>query len=314
MQSVIRLEISNNTPTQQPNVSEQYQSFRRSHIRSNFVPENFIDYIIEHHFGESSHTLYSYQNSEKLIKIKVINLLSAPIQNWYRNREPDTVRIPTISRYIYESRKLFRSPIYLNYNFKKDKFEIIDGLHRLLSLELLKKLNDRTIQISEDTLWFANGNMDWLYNSELIIHCCFHSTEEDLEEIRNTINYSQPMLIQDSGPEDLVKKNIINEIANEWQTRYRKNFSDSSNESYMKSNATTNRTKFIELLSFTYDKYNIDVNRVLLLKQILNEANNKIKEKVLSGQLKSNEKSKQRCQETGCYLFHLKNGQIEDII
>jgi hypothetical protein len=317
MQSSIRLNTNDNTSlkTQEQQQSlEQYKLFRRLHSRSNFVPEDFINYVIDYHFGEKSQVLYSYKNNEKLIKINIHDLLKVNIVNWFRNREPDLVRIPAISRYIFETRKIFKTIIYLNYNFKNDRFEIIDGLHRILSLELLNKLNLRINNITEETNWFLYEDMNWFYNNEIILHCCFHSNEEDLEEIRNTINFSQPMLIQDSGPEDLVKKNIINEIANEWQTRYKKNFSDSCNETYMKSNATTNRTKFIELLSFVYDKYNIDVNRILVLKQLLNEANNKVKEKVLSGEIKSNNKSKQRCCETGCYLFNLKNGQIEDII
>jgi hypothetical protein len=110
------------------------------------------------------------------------------------------------------------------------------------------------------------------------------------------------------------KYQIINKMADEYQIRYKKNFSDSNDDSYLKSNGMTNRNKFIKLLSNLYNKYNIDINRVGILHQHLQTANENIHNKLISGNLKCSQKSKKRCDESGCYLFMYKNDVLEEFI
>lgn len=320
MQSIIRLNIAEQvtqtspqmqTQTQQTQtrpVANEYKLFRQRYRQSNFVPEDKINYIIQHHFGVNSGVIYEYSTSDKLLKIKVSDLLSAPIFNWGRNREPDPLRIPKIAKDIFEKRQMFKTLMYLNYNFKTDKFEIIDGLHRYLALNLLKSLNLNSGCTIQETEWYlATIDMNWLYNSELIIYCSFHSTEDDLKDLRENINCSQPMemvLREDNSSEDLVRINIINTIADEWQKKYRRSFSSGADEGYMKTYGLTNRMKFLVMVSNIYDTYNININHIGLLKQILNDANQRARDLALSGQIRCSEKTKQRCQETGCYLFN----------
>lgn len=327
MRSTIRLNIEEldrpiEATIQQPKSiltpQEMYNAFRKKHRMLDFIPQNNIDYLIRHHFGENSSILYSYSDSEKIMKIKVENFLRGNVVNWHRNREPDKLRIPAISQHIYQSKKIFRTQIYLNYNFKTDQFEIIDGLHRYLSLNLLFALHSGQESIAEETNWYnSNEDLNWFYNSDLIVHCTFHSIERELEEIRENINCSQPMpmvLQNDRTASDLEKISIINNIATEWQNKYKRNFADSDNDTYLRTIASTNRNKFIKLLASAYDKHSIDVNKINILRQLLNHANEYAKERVLSGIIKCNDKIKQRCQESGCYLFILKNSLLEDII
>ena len=110
------------------------------------------------------------------------------------------------------------------------------------------------------------------------------------------------------------KYQVINQIADNYQLRYKKNFSESDNEIYLKTNGMTNRNKFIELLSILYDKYTINVNRIGILQNHLNVANNKIYIGINELRIKCNDKTKKRCDETGCYLFVYKNNVLENII
>lgn len=305
-----------------------YHELRKIHLKNNiFVPLHLISNVIMHHFPNNSAIVHDYTATTKLIRIKIHDLLIPnKIVNWNYNREPDYVRIPAISKNIYETRcNPIKTLFYINYNFKNDNFEIIDGSHRFKALEMLLSLRNNNGKIIDSRLkntdgnesaeWFDDTDINWILNEYILIYCCFQSTQNELIQLRDNINLSQPMeIIPSSTQINDEKYQIINRIADDYQLRFKKNFSDSNDDSYLKSNGMTNRNKFIKLLSNLYDKYNIDINRVGILQQHLQIANDNIHAKLDSGKLKCSQKSKKRCDESGCYLFMYKNDVLEDFI
>jgi hypothetical protein len=103
------------------------------------------------------------------------------------------------------------------------------------------------------------------------------------------------------------KRDLINTIANDWQIRFKKNFSSSANPIV----CNTNRNKFVDLLDKLYDKYKITEATGNHLKQILEDANTKISFNV---PLKLSLDARVKCKETGCYLFIYKNDKLEEFI
>jgi hypothetical protein len=69
------------------------------------------------------------------------DLLVDPVKNWEYNRPPDMARCPDIARYIYNSRKPVDTMVYLSFTNIKEVFEVIDGIHRLTALKIIKEEN-----------------------------------------------------------------------------------------------------------------------------------------------------------------------------
>jgi hypothetical protein len=279
------------------------------------MSQELINYALEHFFNEGS-IIHKYNSNILLVRVKIADLLNAPIINWCQNRDPDMIRIPDIASYIYHKQKPIETILYLSFNYKKQKFDIIDGIHRYMALKYIKEKNSIISDNSNDHEFGCNSNASWLYNSDIILNIRFNADTGELITLREILNKTQPMatvLMNDMSTENLVRKDIIEKIATEWQIKYTKNFSSSNDESYMKTNGVTNRTNFITLLGIIYEKYNIDISRINILRQVLEEGNLRMKEKVNLTNMGSS-KARLRCRETGCYLFMYKNNQLEDFL
>ena len=96
---------------------EDYDKFRNANRRNDYVPINYINLIISHHFPNGSNIIHDYDTTTKLVKIKIIDILnSIKIFNWEFNREPDMDRIPLIAQNMYETR-LIKTILCFNYAF-----------------------------------------------------------------------------------------------------------------------------------------------------------------------------------------------------
>lgn len=311
----------------EPKPTFDYNLFRNVYKGNDFVPTKFIKNVISHHFPNESLIIHEYTDNIKLLKIKICDLFPNKVCNWKQNREPDYVRIPAIAKNIYETKiNPIKTMFYMNYNLKNDNFELIDGCHRFKALEMILSLSENQGKIIDPKLrnenndelseWFTNHDINWLLNEYVIIYICFNSPMNDLEMLRENINLSQPMRYNAYGE----KYQVINQIADNYQLRYKKNFSESDNETYLKSNGMTNRNKFIELLNAVYDKYICELenanihNRYGIIQRYLIIANENIYYDIIETRIKCNEKTRKRCDETGCYLFVCKNNVLENII
>jgi hypothetical protein len=312
----------------EPDPIHVYKILREPHKNNDFIPPQLIFQIVKHHFN-SAELLHSFSQNHLLFKIQIKDILNAAINNWEYNRPPDMARCRDIARYIYNSRKPTDTTIYLTYKNILDRFEVLDGIHRLTALQLIHSENSKVLTISNDSEsnysesnnnevdnadnefglneFGSNNDACWLYNQYLLINIRFNSGLGDLIEIFKTLNKSQTVpdiYIRDVAKE---KRDIINTIANDWQIRFSKHFSSSANPIM----GHTNRNKFVDLLDKIYDKYKIDETKVKKFKKILNDANTDISQKIPS---KISIDIRAKCRETGCYLFLYKNNKLEEFI
>ena len=299
---------------QPENAKIDYKTLRDPYKTSEFIPLHLISSIINHHFGPESEVIHVFADNHLLLKIKISDILNAQINNWSYNRPPDMARCPDIARYMYNSKKPIDTMVYLTYKNQSDTFEVLDGIHRLTALKLIKTENSKakpldfiTPLYQGDFEFGSNGDAHWLYNQYLLVNIRFNAVLGDLIEIFKTLNKSQAVpdiYIRDVAKE---KRDAIEAIANEWQIRYKKHFSSSANPII----GNTNRHKFIDLLDNIYDKYKIDETKINKFKQVLEDANTKISMNVPA---KFSIDARLKCRESGCYLFLYKNDKLEDFI
>lgn len=103
--------------------------FLEPYRNQEYIPNNIINSLMVHAFI-SSEILHQYTQLHKIVKMKIMDLLSAPITNWQYNRPPDLTRCNDIARYIYNSKAPIDTMIYLSYNNKNQTFDVVDGIHR----------------------------------------------------------------------------------------------------------------------------------------------------------------------------------------
>jgi len=277
-----------------------------------------------------------YNNNHFLIKIKIEDLLNLPIEtfvNWEYNRPYDNGRCNEIAKFIITNKELFDSIIYVNYNNRHENFEIFDGMHRFMSLIKIKEniknsnLNeyinteintkkdeniinrieyeDKDEDEDEDKI----NNINWFYNSEILFNIRFNTHEDKIKEIFKNLNKCLPvseLYIRDCSIE---KTSIINELLLEFENKYRKHFSFSRTTNI----GNTNRTEFENLLNNIYDKYRININNIHILRNRIKNANEYLKNNIPKKAL-NKKATLEKCEKTGCYLFLLRNSELEDII
>ena len=298
-------DIMNTVPNTVPNTNSNFEIYkitRNPYKNSEFIPINLITVITQHHFP-SSVILHKFNETHMVYKILISDLLVASIKNWEYNRPPDMARCPDIARYIYNSKKPMDTMLFLTYTNINDNFEILDGIHRLTALKIIKEENSK----ANHGDFGSNNDADWLYNQYLIVNIRFNANLGDLIDIFRNLNKSQTvpeLYIKDHTKE---KREIIDIIYNEWYIQYKKHFSSSANPIM----GNTNRNKFVELLDTLYDKYNIDETSTNKLREVLDTINNK-----LSGQMptKASLDIRLKCKESGCYLFLYKNDKLLELI
>ena len=292
--------------TEEPKNEQLYDIMRKPYISSEFIPSGLIPSIITHHFP-SAELMLLYNEKHGIYKIKIRELLVDKVKNWENNRPPDMVRCPDIARYIYHSRKPVDTMVSLSFNNKKDIFEVLDGIHRLTALNIIKMENLKPLDLINDGEFGSGNNASWLFEQYLIVNIRFNATRADLIDAFENLNKSQAvpeLYIRDDQRE---KRDIVNTIANEWCVKYKRHFSSTDNPN----TGYTNRNKFVSLLDKIYDKYNIKDSSSDELRSILEDANMKIKNNIPN---KATINQRVTCRETGCWLFLYKNELLEKII
>jgi hypothetical protein len=286
--------------------NKAYLIAREAYKTSEYIPTSLIDILMSHHFP-SSELLLLYNNDHRVYKIPIKELLVDSMVNWQYNRPPDMARCPDIARYIYNSREPVDTMIYVTFNNINDTFDVLDGIHRLTALKLIKQENSKKVDLITPGEFGSNGDATWLYEQYIIVNIRFNSNLGELFEAFQNLNKCQAVpeiYFRDSKRE---KKDLIESIANDWYVRYKGHFSSSDKPQF----GNTNRNKFIELLDKVYDKHNITETNKYLLRDLLETANNKISENI---PIKTKETIKSKCKESGCYLFLYKNDVLENFI
>ena len=212
-----------------------------------------------------------------------------------------------MAKYIYLSKKPFDTMLYLSFNNLKKMFEVIDGIHRYTSLKILKDNNSKSLDLITPTDYGNNNDAIWLYESHIILNIRFNSIESELIELFKTLNKSTP--ISELYIKDFVKekREIIENVSNNWQVKYKSHFS--SNNKPNKPNI--NRDRFIDLLEEVYVKYNINEENKNKLEQLLDRANWNISNNI---PLKLSPTIIEKCNSSGCWLFIYSNDKLIKII
>ena len=274
--------------------------------KSEFIPNNIINILLSL-IIPSAEIIHSYSQRHMIVKLKVANLLSAPITNWKYNRPPDQIRCADIAKYIYISKKPLDTMLYLSFNNSTQSFDVVDGIHRFTSLKILKENNSKSLNLIDPCDYGNNNDAVWLYQSHIILNMRFNATEGELIELFKNLNKSSP--ISDLYIRDFVKekREIIENVANNWQVKYKSHFS--SNNKPNKPNI--NRDRFIDLLQEIYVKYNINEDNKNLLEQVLDRANWNISINIPH---KLSETIVDKCKSTGCWLFIYTNEKLIKMI
>jgi len=286
--------------------TNEYTNIRNCFGSTEYFPSKDISIIMNHHFA-SSELLFSYNENHGLYKIKIKDLLVDSVTNWEYNRPPDMERCPDIARYIYNSKKHIDSMVYLSFNNLKESFEVLDGIHRITALKMIKTENSKPLELLCPGDFGSANDANWLYEQYLLVNIRFNASLGELIEVFKNLNKSQTvseLYICDHAKE---KKDIIENIVNDWCFRFKKHFSASANPI----TGNTNRTKFSNLLLHLYDKYRISQSNIEKLKNILESANEKVSQNIPN---KVSEDIKRKCRESGCYLFLLKPDVLEEFI
>ena len=283
----------------------EVQNLLETYKNCDFIPNNIIQKVLSS-LMPIAEIIHKYSDRHFILKIKVNDLLTTSITNWKYNRPPDMVRCADISKYIYLSKSPLDTMLYLNFNNKSKSFDVLDGIHRYTSLKIIKEKNG-SLDFITPTDYGNNNDAGWLYESHIILNMRFNSTEGELIELFKTLNKSTP--IPDLYIRDIVKekRDIIENVANNWQVKYKSHFS--SNNKPNKPNI--NRDRFIDLLEKIYNKYNINENNKNLLEEVLERANWNIS---INIPLKLSQSIIDKCQSTGCWLFIYSDDKILKII
>ena len=274
--------------------------------KSEFIPNNIINSLLLI-IMPSAEIIHYYSDRHMIIKIKVNDLLNAPISNWKYNRPPDLIRCSDIAKYIYLSKKPLDTMLYLSFNNMNQSFDIVDGIHRYTSLKILKENNSKSLNLIDPGDYGSNNDAVWLYESYIILNIRFNAIESELIDLFKNLNKSTPiseLYIRDFVKE---KREIIENVANNWQVKYKSHFS--SNNKPNKPNI--NRDRFIDLLQEVYVKYNINEDNKHLLEQALDRANWNISNNI---PLKLSETILDKCKSTGCWLFIYPNEKLLKMI
>ena len=286
--------------------TDLYKITRSPYISSEYIPSSIIPLVMKHHFP-SSELILHYNENHGIYKIIIKDLLVDTVKNWEYNRPPDMARCPDIGRYMYNSRKPVDTMVYLSFTNIKEVFEVIDGIHRLTALKIIKEENSKPINLLEHCEFGSGNDASWLFNQYLLVNIRFNATHGELIEVFKNLNKSQvvpELYIRDHSRE---KRDTIDSIANEWYVKYKRHFSSSSNPI----TGNTNRNKFVELLDKLYDKHIIEASSSDKLRRKLDDANIKLMYSIPS---KASIDVRVKCKETGCYLFLYKNDKLEEII
>ena len=275
----------------------EYEVVCSAFKKSETIPLNSIPIIMAHYFQDYRQILQLNQShSHAVYLIQLTYLLNDSIENWECNRPPDEERIPIIAEAIYNKKIPIETMFYLSFNPKTEKFDVLDGIHRLTALKQIKKDNLEKVR---------GTDADLLFNQYVLVNIRFNFTHGDLCNAFQNLNSCRPVPELYMGNYQAKNKvQIINNIANEWCHKYKKHFSSSSKPN----TGNTNRDKFVDLLDKLYDKHQCKNENKL--REILDNAN----EDLSLNNPKVSIDALYKCKETGCYLFLLKNDKLLEII
>lgn len=250
--------------------------------------------------------IHTYCENHVLGKITVRDLLNMPhIGNWKFNRPPDHIRCKEIAKYIFTKRPCLDWLFYAVGNDLVHGFSIVDGIHRFTAFTLIHTENSKPTDLLTPNE-FA-GDLTWFYKQHVMISLRTNTSEGEEVDLFRQINMSNPVPDLYIQNPDYEKRCLIEEIVKTWTEQYRAHFSANSKPNV----PNVNRDRFIELLNSLCDKHGINKStNPQKLEELLYEMNHKIRTNLPK---RISQKSLDKCRETGCYLFLVKQDVLQEM-
>jgi hypothetical protein len=256
--------------------------------------------------------VHTYNENHSIYKCKIGDLLKEPIINWSHNRPPDMVRCSDIASNIYTKKPILDWLFYMTHDTTTMKYHILDGIHRFVALKIIEKENQKPEDFITPNIYGHSGDATWLY--EMIVLCSIRVNPTLGEEIDlfQTLNKSIPVPELYMVDKNSKKREVIESIVHTWQKDYKQHFTINRKPNI----PNTNRELFIELLTLVYDK--LEMESMVLTPIYENNIESKIYE--LNNRIRNNipkkisQKAIDKCIQTGCFLFLLKNDVLENMI
>jgi hypothetical protein len=259
--------------------------------------------------------IHNYTKDHIIFKCTISDLLYAAtikkLENWKYNRPPDTIRSSEIAESIYNKKQEIDWLIYIvcetDDKNKKDILQIIDGIHRFHSLQIIKRENNKSLDLLTPTLFGSNNNAEWLYEKYIIISLRVNMTTGQSMDLFTQLNNSNPVPELYLVDTDHQKRTTIEFNANDWITKFSTHFTSSKNPNI----PNMNRDRFIEILDFVYTKYKLNASTSYVLTEKLYELNTLLKK---NHPKKISDNAIEKCIKTGCFIFLLRREQLQDSI
>ncbi len=259
--------------------------------------------------------IHFYNKDHVIFKCTISDLLNAAsikkLENWKYNRPPDFIRCNEISESIYNKQQEIDWLLYIvcetDDKNKKDILQIIDGIHRFHSLQIIKRENNKPIDHLTPTIFGSNNDAEWLYKKYIMASLRLNMTTGQSMDLFKSLNNSNPVPELYMVDTDHQKRTIIEFNVNEWVTKFKSHFTASNNPNI----PNMNRDRFIEILDFVYIKYNLNNSTGHLLTEKLYALNAFLGK---NHPKKISDNAIEKCIKTGCYIFLLRREQLQERI
>jgi len=255
------------------------------------IPIDVIPSILRASFPSYT-VVHAYSAQHQIIKMTIHDLIQGNhITNWEYNRPPDRERCEDIAKYIVASKKPVDTMMYVCLNHKKQKYDMIDGIHRYTALSILFEQSKHG-----DLITSEYGDLSQLMNSIVLLNVRINATEGEKTDLFLSLNKSNPVSELYLRNPEKEKKECVEEIIKDWQEKYNAHFSSTKKPN----RPNINRDRFMDILSEVYDQLKITQETIGKLGETVRRVNQTISQNIPK---KTSAEMQKKCKETGCWLF-----------
>jgi len=255
------------------------------------IPIDVIPSILRASFPSYT-VVHAYSAQHQIIKMTIHDLIQGGhITNWEYNRPPDRERCEDIAKYIVASKKPVDTMMYVCLNHKKQKYDMIDGIHRYTALSILFEQSKHGDLITNEY-----GDLSQLMNSIVLLNVRINATEGEKTDLFLSLNKSNPVSELYLRNPEKEKKDCVEEIVKDWQEKYNTHFSSTKKPN----RPNINRDRFMDILSEVYDQLKITQETIGKLGETVRRVNQTISQNIPK---KTSAEMQKKCKETGCWLF-----------
>ena len=236
--------------------------------------------------------VHAYSAQHQIIKMPIYDLIQGGhIVNWEYNRPPDRERCEDIATYIVASKKPVDTMMYVCLNHKKEKYDMIDGIHRYTALSILFEQYKNM-----DLLTSEYGDLSQLMNSIVLLNVRINATEGEKTDLFLSLNKSNPVSELYLRNPEKEKQECIEEVVKDWHKKYKVHFSPTNKPN----RPNINRDRFMDILSEVYDRLKMTQETMGKLGETMRRVNQMISQ---NPPKQASAEMQKKCKESGCWLF-----------